>query len=47
MKEGPHPYQEISLGTAGLILGIILVAVYGFMFLKGGCLEKNCPKVAT
>lgn len=34
MKLGPHPYQEISLGTAGLVLGIILVALYGLMLAK-------------
>lgn len=34
MKLGPHPYQEISLGTAGLVLGIILVILYGLMLAK-------------
>lgn len=34
MKPGPHPYQEISLSTAGLVLGIILVLLYGLMLLK-------------
>ncbi|MCX8238283.1 MAG: hypothetical protein OSB05_05625 [Akkermansiaceae bacterium] len=34
MKSGPHPYQEISLGTAGLVLGIILLVLYGVMLAK-------------
>ena len=45
MKEGPHPYQEISLGTAGLVLGIILVAVYGFIFLKADTSKKIAQKL--
>ncbi len=34
MKPGPHPYQEISLGTAGLLLGLFLIVLYGLMLLK-------------
>ncbi len=34
MKVGPHPYQEISLGTAGVLLGIFLTILYGLMFFK-------------
>lgn len=34
MKPGPHPYQEISLATAGLVVGIILVILYGLMLWK-------------
>jgi hypothetical protein len=34
MKPGPHPYQEISLGSAGLILGIFLIVLYGLMLAK-------------
>lgn len=45
MKEGPHPYQEISLGTAGLVLGIILVADYGFIFLKADTSKKIAQKL--
>lgn len=31
MKVGPHPYQEIHLSTAGLILGLCLSVLYGLM----------------
>jgi hypothetical protein len=34
MKPGPHPYQEILLSTAGLVLGLFLVVLYGLMILK-------------
>jgi len=34
MKPGPHPYQEISLSTAGLILGLLLLLLYGLMLAK-------------
>ncbi|MDB2673477.1 hypothetical protein N9Y81_00835 [Akkermansiaceae bacterium] len=45
MKAGPHPYQEISLGTAGLVLGIILVVLYGLMFLKADSAQKIARKL--
>ncbi|MDA7867845.1 hypothetical protein N9A62_02495 [Akkermansiaceae bacterium] len=45
MKAGPHPYQEISLGTAGLVLGIILVALYGLMFLKADAAKEIARKL--
>lgn len=34
MNGGPHPYQEISLSSAGLVLGLVLAAIYGLMLLK-------------
>jgi hypothetical protein len=34
MKEGPHPYQEISLSTAGLVVGVVLVVLYGVILWK-------------
>jgi len=34
MKPGPHPYQEISLSSAGVLLGLFLLVLYGLMFLK-------------
>lgn len=34
MKPGPHPYQEISLSSAGLVLGVFLIVLYGLMFTK-------------
>lgn len=34
MKPGPHPYQEISLGSAGVLLGLFLIVLYGLMLLK-------------
>jgi len=45
MKAGPHPYQEISLGTAGLVLGILLVALYGLMFLKADAAKEIARKL--
>ncbi len=45
MKAGPHPYQEISLGTAGLVVGIILVVLYGLMFLKADSAQKIARKL--
>ncbi len=34
MTGGPHPYQELSMTTTGAILGLVLTALYGVMFLK-------------
>lgn len=34
MNGGPHPYQEISLSSAGLVLGLVLAALYAVMFFK-------------
>lgn len=34
MKPGPHPYQEISLASAGLFTGLALVILYGLMLWK-------------
>ncbi|MGC6425472.1 MAG: hypothetical protein ACON5H_00570 [Akkermansiaceae bacterium] len=34
MKLGPHPYQEISLSSAGMVLGVILTAIYAVMLFK-------------
>lgn len=34
MNGGPHPYQELSLSTAGLVLGLVLTALYGLMVFK-------------
>lgn len=45
MKAGPHPYQELSLGTTGLALGIILVVLCGLMFLKADSAQKIAKKL--
>lgn len=34
MNGGPHPYQEIPLATAGLVLGLFLTALYAVMLFK-------------
>ncbi len=34
MNGGPHPYQELSLSTTGLVLGIVLAALYAFCLFK-------------
>lgn len=34
MNPGPHPYQEISLASAGVLVGLILVLIYGLMLFK-------------
>ncbi|MDB4354199.1 hypothetical protein N9Z02_02735 [Akkermansiaceae bacterium] len=34
MTSGPHPYQEISLSSAGIVLGIFLTVLYGLMVWK-------------
>lgn len=34
MTSGPHPYQEITLSSAGTVLGIFLTVLYGVMLLK-------------
>ena len=34
MTSGPHPYQEITLSSAGTVLGIFLTVLYGAMLLK-------------
>lgn len=34
MAPGPHPYQEISLSTAGVVVGAVLVVLYGMMLWK-------------
>lgn len=45
MKAGPHPYQEISLSTAGLVLGIILVLLYGLMLWKSDASKEIAKKL--
>jgi len=45
MKPGPHPYQEISLSTAGLILGLFLVVLYGLMVAKPGQSKEIAKKL--
>lgn len=34
MEPGPHPYQEISLSSAGIFVGIVLLVLYSLMFWK-------------
>lgn len=34
MNDGPHPYQELSLFSAGLVLGLVLTGLYGVLFFK-------------
>jgi len=34
MTSGPHPYQEISLSSAGTVLGLVLTVLYGIMLWK-------------
>ena len=34
MEPGPHPYQEISLSTAGIVVGLVFVTLYGLIFWK-------------
>jgi len=34
MNGGPHPYQEISLSSAGLVFGLALAVLYGLMLFK-------------
>ncbi|MEN8694401.1 MAG: hypothetical protein ABF334_06310 [Akkermansiaceae bacterium] len=34
MNLGPHPYQEIPLSSAGMVLGAVLTAVYAVMLFK-------------
>lgn len=34
MTNGPHPYQEISLSSAGMVLGVVLTALYAVMLFK-------------
>jgi len=45
MKPGPHPYQEISLSTAGLVLGLFLVVLYGLMFVKSDTSKEIVKKL--
>lgn len=34
MNGGPHPYQELSLSSTGMVLGIVLSALYAICLLK-------------
>lgn len=45
MKPGPHPYQEISLSTAGLTLGLLLMVLYGLMVAKPGQSKEIAKKL--
>jgi len=45
MKPGPHPYQEISLSTAGLVLGLFLVVLYGVMLAKAESSREVAKKL--
>ncbi|MDA7514705.1 hypothetical protein N8513_01795 [bacterium] len=45
MTSGPHPYQEISLSSAGTVLGIFLVVLYGLMLWKPEAAKKWAVKL--
>jgi hypothetical protein len=45
MKEGPHPYQEIPLSAAGLVLGVILVLLYGLILWKSDASKEIVKKL--
>ena len=46
MSGGPHPYQELSLSTAGVVLGVVLIGFYGFMLAKSELCREWTNKLA-
>lgn len=45
MKPGPHPYQEIPLSVAGVVLGLFLVVLYGVMLAKADTSREVVKKL--
>jgi hypothetical protein len=45
MTSGPHPYQEITLSSAGTVLGIFLTVLYGAMLLKPAAAKEWAVKL--
>ncbi|MGJ8696978.1 MAG: hypothetical protein ACSHYF_11715 [Verrucomicrobiaceae bacterium] len=45
MTAGPHPYQEISLSSAGTVLGLALTVLYGAALFKPQAAKKWAVKL--
>jgi len=45
MNGGPHPYQEISLSSAGMVLGIVMSLLYGLMLFKAEAAMAKAKKL--
>lgn len=46
MTPGPHPYQELSMTTTGLVLGLTMVIIYGLMWKKPEAAQKRARTLA-